>query len=68
MMSYPEFLSAAYENVEEFLEKMEVACISNHIQTLAQILHLLQLCLKEMLELGLSLTKKSCKGLMHLHN
>ena len=29
---YPEFHGRTDESVEEFLEKMEVACISNHIQ------------------------------------
>ena len=43
---YPEFHGKSDESVEEFLEKMEVACISNHIQEPAQFLHLLQLCLK----------------------
>ena len=43
---YPEFHGKNDESVEEFLEKMEVACISNHIQEPAQLLHLLQLCLK----------------------
>ena len=32
--------------MEEFLEKMEVACISNHIQEPTQMLCLLQLCMK----------------------
>ena len=32
--------------MEEFLEKMEVACISNHIHEPAHMLCLLQLCLK----------------------
>ena len=43
---YPEFHGRNDESVEEFLEKMEVACISNHIQEPAQLLRLLQLCLK----------------------
>ena len=32
--------------MEAFFEKMDVACISNHIQEPVQMLHLLQLCLK----------------------
>ena len=44
--SYPEFHGRGDENVEEFLEKMEVACISNHVQEPAQMLRLLQICLK----------------------
>ena len=43
---YPEFYGRNDESVKEFLEKMEVACISNHIQEPAQLLRLLQLCLK----------------------
>ena len=43
---YPKFHGRSDESVEEFLEKMEVACISNHIQEPAQMLHLLQLCIK----------------------
>ena len=44
--SYPEFHGSSHEDVVEFLEKMEVACISNQIQDPAQRLRLLQLCLK----------------------
>ena len=44
--SYPEFHGRADEDVTEFLEKMEVACISNHVQAPAQMLRLLQICLK----------------------
>lgn len=29
--SYPEFNGRKEEDVEDFLEKMEVACISNHV-------------------------------------
>ena len=43
---YVEFHGRSDENVEEFLEKMEVACISNHIQAPTQMLRLLQICLK----------------------
>ena len=43
---YPKFHGRSDESVEEFLEKMEVACISNHIQEPVQLLRLLQLCLK----------------------
>ena len=44
--SYPEFHGRNGESVEEFLENMEVACISNHVQTPAQMLQLLQIYLK----------------------
>ena len=40
MMSYPEFSGVANEDVGDFLEKMEVACISNHVQAPAQMLRL----------------------------
>ena len=30
--AYPEFHGSKGEDVEDFLERMEVACISNHIQ------------------------------------
>ena len=46
MMSYPEFSGVANEDVGDFLEKIEVACISNHVQAPAQMLRLLQICLK----------------------
>ena len=44
--AYPEFYRRKNEDVEDFLEKMEVACISNHVQDLTQMLRLLQICLK----------------------
>ena len=44
--SYPEFHGRSDENIEEFLESMEVACISNHVHAPAQMLRLLQICLK----------------------
>ena len=43
---YPEFHGRGDEDVEDFLEKMEVACISNQIHDPTQMLHLLQICLK----------------------
>ena len=43
---YPEFHGKSDENIEEFLESMEVACISNHVHAPAQMLRLLQICLK----------------------
>ena len=46
MMSYLEFSGALNEDVVDFLEKMEVACISNHVQAPAQMLCLLQIHLK----------------------
>ena len=45
-MTYPEFSGAPNEDVVDFLEKMEVACISNHVQAPTWMLHLLQICLK----------------------
>lgn len=44
--SYPQYHGQKDEDVEDFLEKMEVACISNQIQAPAEALRLLQLCLK----------------------
>ena len=44
--SYPEFHGRVEENIEDFLESMEVACISNHVEAPAQMLQLLQICLK----------------------
>ena len=44
--AYPEFNGRKNEDVEDFLEKMEVACISNHVDAPAQMLRLLQICLK----------------------
>ena len=44
--SYPEFCGRGDEDVEVFLEKMEVACISNQIHDPIQMLCLLQICLK----------------------
>ncbi|MCO5599635.1 hypothetical protein L7F22_053741 [Adiantum nelumboides] len=45
-VSYPEFHGRKDEDIEDFLEKMEMACISNHVQAPAQMLRLLQICLK----------------------
>ena len=44
--SYPEFHGRNGKSVEEFLENVEVACISNHVHTPAQMLGLLQIYLK----------------------
>ena len=44
--SYPEFHGGDGEDVFTFLEKMEVAWISNHIVEPTSILKLLQICLK----------------------
>ena len=43
---YPKFHGRGDEDVEDFLEKMEVACISNQIHDPAHMLRLLQICLK----------------------
>ena len=45
--SYLEFHGKKHEDVEGFLEQMEIACITNHVLYPAQILHLVQICLKE---------------------
>ena len=44
--SYPEFHGKKGEDVEQFLEQMEVACITNHVVDPVQSLRLLQICLK----------------------
>ena len=46
VFSYPQFHGRNGEDVGEFLEQMEVACISNQIQDPVQMLWLLQICLK----------------------
>lgn len=47
VFSYPEFHGQAGEDVLMFLKGLEVACISNHIVDEAQVLCLLQICLKD---------------------
>ena len=42
----PQFHGKKGEDVEQFLEQMEVACITNHVVDPVQSLHLLQICLK----------------------
>ena len=44
--SYPEFHGVEGEDVVQFLENLEVSCISSHIIDQAQVLCLLQICLK----------------------
>ena len=44
--SYPKFHGRRDEDIVDFLEKMEVACISNHVEVPAQMLRLLQIFLK----------------------
>ena len=46
VLPYPELHGRNGEDVENFLEQMEVACISNQIQDPAQMLCLLQICSK----------------------
>ena len=46
MFSYPEFSGTKGEDIFSFLEQMEVACISNHIVEPAQVLRLMQICIK----------------------
>src|SRR5262249_51919138 len=43
---YPEFSGGAKEEVLNFLEEMEVACINNHIVDPAHVLRLLQISIK----------------------
>ena len=43
---YLEFGGGSSEDVQNFLEQMEIACISNHIMDEAQVLRLLQICVK----------------------
>ena len=44
---YSEFHGCGDEDIEDFLERFEVAIISNHIEDEAQVLRLLKLCLKD---------------------
>lgn len=44
--AYPEFHGRSGEDIVAFLEQMEVACISNHIVDQAQVLRLLEICVK----------------------
>lgn len=44
--SYPEFYGGSGEDVNKFLERLEVACISNHIVDPAQRTRLLQICIQ----------------------
>ena len=44
--NYPEFHGKKGEDVEQFLEEVEVACITNHVVDPVQSLHLLQIYLK----------------------
>ena len=44
--TYPEFHGKKHEDVEHFLEQMEVACITNHVVDPIQSMRLLKICLK----------------------
>ena len=44
--TYPEFHGKKHEDVEHFLEQMEVACITNNVVDPIQSLRLLKICLK----------------------
>ena len=46
MMAYPQFNGGRDDDVVSFLENLELACISNHIEEQAQMLRVLQICLK----------------------
>ena len=57
---YPEFNGVPGKDVARFLEHMEVACISNHIDDPAQILRLLQIYVRrEMLGVGIKSMKQT---------
>ena len=43
---YPEFHGKKHEDVAEFLEKLEIACITNHVVIEEQVLKLLKIFLK----------------------
>ena len=44
---YPEFHGNENEDVEDFLENMELACITNHVDNPDHILRLFQIFLKD---------------------
>ena len=46
MMSYPEFFGGPNEDVGEFLERFELACINNHVGDEGQVLKMLRIFLK----------------------
>lgn len=47
IFSYLKFHGDQDEDVKEFLERLEVACISNHVNDKVMILRLLKICLKD---------------------
>ena len=44
--SYPKFHGKKHEDVDSFLEQMEIACITNHVLDPTQIICLIQIFLK----------------------
>ena len=44
--TYLEFQGKKHEDMEDFLEKMEIECITNHGLDPAKVLCLIQICLK----------------------
>ena len=60
--AYPEFNGRKNEDVEDFLEKMEAACISNHVDAPAQMLRLLQICLKGSQDMVKNLCGRVARG------
>ena len=46
VFSYPEFHGKKHEDVVDFLEKLEIACITNHVVIEEQVLKLLKIFLK----------------------
>ena len=46
MWSYPEFHGRENEDVDDFLEHMELACITNHVVDEHQVLRLVKIFLK----------------------
>lgn len=43
---YPEFHGGENEDVEDFLEQMELACITNHVVDEMHVVRLIQIFLK----------------------
>ena len=48
VFTYPKFHDGKnHEDVENFSKQMEIVCIINHVLDSLQILHLIQMCLKD---------------------
>ena len=46
VFTYPEFHGKKHEDVADFLEKLEIACITNHVVIEEQVLKLLKIFFK----------------------